>query len=200
MRAMCKLSIGMVLLAGGGLVAADEPKGPSGVAPSVALARAVAGDKEGVSLRIRVPNSMVVPVMVTVKVPVQVQKVVDGKTVVETREVERREMRTEQRFGGWREINVKVDGEEVFVHDLDGKKVPADKLPDLLAKEAPILLSSNGKVDHFYLQTTKEGTLVMVLPPQQFYGVPKFPQGVFPKKELAPAPPIKEPLPSPKKP
>lgn len=47
----------------------------------------------------------------------------------------------------------------------DGKPVPADKLPQLLAGETSVLLSNDGNmVDPYYLQIVRESTLVLVMP------------------------------------
>jgi hypothetical protein len=137
------------------------------------MARAIADDKVGVALRIRLPTTVTTPVTyaVTAKVARQVKKVVDGRTVVDTKyhDVNKMETRLLSRFGGWREINVGVDGFEVVVLDLNGKLVRGDRLLHLLAKEGPLLLSTSGRVDPFYLQTTKPGTLIAIVPPDLVY-------------------------------
>jgi hypothetical protein len=129
---------------------------------------------------------------VTVYVPVQ--KVVDGKTVIENVPQERTVMRAVQRAVGWRTLSVPVDGESVFVYDLKGKNVAPNGLAKLLDEETPVLLSTSGKVDPFYLKTTKAGTLIVVVPPERFYQVPKSlvppPRPALPvDKEKVPPPP-----------
>src|SRR5262249_2778550 len=118
MRPICTISGWMILLAAGSLWADDEPKGPSGQPPVLVLARAVADDKDGVTLRIRMPIMTAATVAETVNVPVQVETIVDGRKVVETRLVPQVRNRMVWRCSGWGESKVKVDGEVVFVHDL----------------------------------------------------------------------------------
>jgi RNA polymerase sigma factor (sigma-70 family) len=65
---------------------------------------------------------------------------------------------------------------ETPVFGMDGKRIDAKKLPELLKKEKPVLVSQDGKmVDAFHLQLIKEGTLIIVPPP-----VPRIPQPVPP--------------------
>jgi hypothetical protein len=60
----------------------------------------------------------------------------------------------------------------VKAYTVDGKAVPAARLAELLARERPVLIASNGrKVDPFHLQLYKEGTLVLVLPARVGSGV-----------------------------
>lgn len=55
-----------------------------------------------------------------------------------------------------------VDGIQAYT--TSGKRVAAKDLPNLLKKEQPVLISSDGeKVDPYYLEMIKEGTLVLVL-------------------------------------
>jgi RNA polymerase sigma factor (sigma-70 family) len=61
---------------------------------------------------------------------------------------------------------------ETPVYGMDGTRVDAKKLPELLKKEKPVLVSQDGKmVDAFHLQLIKDGTLIIVPPP-----VPRTPQ------------------------
>jgi RNA polymerase sigma factor (sigma-70 family) len=59
-----------------------------------------------------------------------------------------------------------IDDKDVEVYGTDGKKIDAKKWHDLLKKETPVLVSSDGrKVDPLHLRLIKEGTLILVLPP-----------------------------------
>ncbi len=54
------------------------------------------------------------------------------------------------------------------VLDLKGKKVDHRKLPELLKKATPVLVSTSGAFDPYYMQVVKEGTLFVILP-RKFY-------------------------------
>jgi hypothetical protein len=103
-----------------------------------------------------------------------VTKTVGGRTVVEMVPVQREVTVTVMKPKGWREVKLDAAAEGVSAHDTAGKPVAADKLPGLLAKETPVLVSGAGPVDPFHLLTAKEGTLVLVVPPQVVYP-PMFP-------------------------
>ena len=54
---------------------------------------------------------------------------------------------------------------DVEAFGTDGRRIPLKALAQLLRDERPVLLSANGrKVDPFYLQLIKEGTVILVLP------------------------------------
>src|SRR5205823_9975053 len=66
---------------------------------------------------------------------------------------------------------VELPAHVVAAYTVDGKPVAAAKLAELLAKERTVLIALDGKkVDPFYLQLYKEGTLVLV-PPGDLGGV-----------------------------
>src|SRR5579883_1154108 len=53
----------------------------------------------------------------------------------------------------------------VQAYTIDGKTIPTEKLTTLLAKEKTVLVSLDGKkVDPFYLELYKEGTILLVPP------------------------------------
>lgn len=53
----------------------------------------------------------------------------------------------------------------VEAYTTDGKAIPADELAKLLAKDRTVLVAMDGKkLDPFYLQLYKEGTIVLVPP------------------------------------
>jgi hypothetical protein len=77
----------------------------------------------------------------------QVQKVTETVTVPVTVMVQR-----------------KVDGENVEVYGVNGKKIEPEEVRKRAGKTLPVLVSSDGKpVDPFYLRLAREGTLVLVL-------------------------------------
>jgi hypothetical protein len=84
---------------------------------------------------------------------------------------------------------VELPAHAVEAYTVDGKAVPAGKLAELLARERTVLVAQNGqKVDPFYLQLYKEGTLVLV-PPADLEGMNAggFPvPGNFPPPEFLP--------------
>jgi RNA polymerase sigma factor (sigma-70 family) len=58
-----------------------------------------------------------------------------------------------------------LDPAKTSVYAMDGKRIDPEKLPDLLRKETPVLISTDGKMVHpFHLQLIKEGTLIVVKP------------------------------------
>lgn len=63
-----------------------------------------------------------------------------------------------------RMVQRKVDGDNVEVFGVDGKKIDADELRKLAGKTLPVLVSADGRpVDPFYLRLAHEKTLVLVL-------------------------------------
>jgi hypothetical protein len=80
----------------------------------------------------------------------------------------------------------KWKAQNVRVYRADGKEVNLKANRKLLDRATPVLLSADGKkVDQFYLQIMKEGTLVLV-PPRQEAGpipLPKLPMPLPPDKK-----------------
>jgi hypothetical protein len=155
---------------------AEEPKLPAiAIAPQTAHARAVTNDgKVTVTLKLLV----VAPTTAYRTVNEQTTRIVDGRKVVET--ASRKVPYTFMKGQGWREVKVDVAGKGVSITDAAGKAIAPDKLAKLLEKDTPVLVSANGPVDPFYLLTVKEGTPVIVVPPQILYP-PQRPQpGVSP--------------------
>ena len=65
---------------------------------------------------------------------------------------------------------VELPARTVEAFTADGKAIPAAKLAEMLAKERTVLVARDGKkVDPFYLQLYKEGTIVLV-PPAGLWG------------------------------
>ena len=60
---------------------------------------------------------------------------------------------------------MELAAKEVEAYNVDGKRISAETLASLLAKDRPVLLALDGKkVDPFQLQLYKEGTIVLVPP------------------------------------
>jgi hypothetical protein len=97
----------------------------------------------------------------------------------------------------------------VEAYTTDGKAISTETLANLLAKERTVLVALDGKkVDPFYLQLYKEGTIVLVPPantlnlggPQAYvmpFGGAYAPPPHMPEPERI-APPRPEPLPAPR--
>jgi hypothetical protein len=85
---------------------------------------------------------------------------------------------------------VELQADYVEAYTVDGKAIPAAKLVELLAKERTVLLSLDGKkIDPFYLELYKEGTIVLVPPAELWHTDVGFaPVGVAMPKEDLPAP------------
>jgi hypothetical protein len=142
----------LLIVAAGLLVGADrgkdkEPQLPKGQPPTLVLAKA---DREGLAIRqmVRVAEYRQEQRTRTVKQNGQDRQVPYQVTVLDQR-MEAREMRAGkfQAFG------------------TDGKPVDAKAAAGQLKGWTAVLLSADGKrVDPFYLQVIKEGTLVIVLP------------------------------------
>jgi hypothetical protein len=60
---------------------------------------------------------------------------------------------------------MELPAKDVEAYSVDGKKISAETLATLLAKDRPVLVATDGKkVDPFLLQLYKEGTIVLVPP------------------------------------
>jgi RNA polymerase sigma factor (sigma-70 family) len=67
----------------------------------------------------------------------------------------------------------RVDSKAVRVIGIDGKKIDPKRLPNLLAKETPVLTIAEGQaVEPLVLRLLKEDTLIIVLPTQAVYPTP----------------------------
>jgi hypothetical protein len=59
-----------------------------------------------------------------------------------------------------------LPAEFVEAYTTDGRLIPAEKLATMLEKERTVLVAVDGKkVDPFFLQLYKEGTIVLIPPP-----------------------------------
>jgi hypothetical protein len=107
-------------------------------------------------------------------------------------------------------MTAELPAKYVEAYTVDGKAISAEKLAPMLQKEHTVLVSMDGKkVDPFYLQLYKEGTIILV-PPANTFGMGGGPliapaQGnvtpeVFPppREERKPEPPRDEKKPEPK--
>ncbi len=155
------------------LAAAAEPPLPkSADQPILLMAKATKSDK-GVVLHVRLPELAPAARTVTRKVPVQVQKNVNGQIVTETQLQDVQQQTTVMQPVRWRTLDIPVDGKEVTAYDVKGKDVSADKVADQLKDEKPILAAAFGPVDPFYLQATKDDTLIVRIPAQRLFGQPQ---------------------------
>jgi hypothetical protein len=85
----------------------------------------------------------------------------------------------------------------VEAYTVDGKKIEADKLGEMLAKERTVLVAMDGKkVDPFLLQLYKDGTIVLV-PPANTLNAGQGGYGVVPYDGPVPVPPGPAPVPIP---
>lgn len=180
---------------------ADEPKLPkSAAAPSVVLASASEADGK-ITVKLRVIDSAPATEERTVTVYRTVSQFVDGKLVTKQVPVEEKMVVLVMKPSRWREVKVTLGDPGVEVQDLAGKEVSAKKLPDLLAKETPVLLSTTGAVDPFHLQLVKEGTLVVLVPAEKVMPVgvgivpPLGGPGTVPVPVSPPALPLPPPIP-----
>ena len=85
----------------------------------------------------------------------------------------------------------------VEAYTLDGKAIAPEKLATLLSKEKTVLVAMDGKkVDPFFLELYKEGTIVLV-PPANTINAGAGPYGVYGGYDLPPPPDAgPKPLPS----
>lgn len=166
------ISITLLTAFVGVAVAADPPLPKSADQPMLVTAKATKSDK-GVVLHVRLPEMAPGTKNTTVKVPVQVQKIVNGQVVVETQLQDQQRQITVMQPVRWRTVDVTIDGKEVAAYDLKGNEVTADKLAEQLKDEKPILASPSGPVDPYFLQTTKADTLVVKIPPQILFAPPQ---------------------------
>lgn len=177
------LSLTMTLICTS-IVAGDEPKNPgSPFAPSLAMAKASTADgKTTITLKQLVPVCVCEPRTVTESIT----RMVDGRPIVET--VAKTVMVTVCK-SEWRSQTVNVAGKGVSVHDTAGNPVTKANLASLLAKETAMLVSVNGPVDPYHLQTTKPNTLVIVIPPPVMVPQPAPVGNVIPRPSPMPPKP-----------
>jgi hypothetical protein len=113
-----------------------------------------------------------------------------------TREV--LEKRSEDRGGKKVEVEVRklvtetmvrqqtVDARGMQASEVGGKKIDPKKLPTLLAKQTPVLISSDGKpINPIYLKLFKKDTLILTFPRPAAPPAPPVP----PESEKKPPPP-----------
>jgi uncharacterized protein (TIGR03000 family) len=124
----------------------DTPDLPNRPPPTQVLARLRDGSID-----------MVVPVFVWVEkqVPYQVEK--DGKPTTQYRTVKVANLKLASR---------RVSLRDAKVIDTKGKVVSGETLARVLDRERAVLLTDQDKVDPFYLSTLKDGTLIVLAPPE----------------------------------
>lgn len=139
---------------------------PAPIAPAQPTLMTASATACGPALTLHIRTVQFAPVVVDIvhRVPVTETALVKGRIVERTRFIEERRQETMLRAAPGAIIDVPLDGVEVCVFDLNGKPVVPSRLKILLKKEKPVLVSFNGPVDPFFLQTTKPGTLIVQLP------------------------------------
>jgi hypothetical protein len=113
---------------------------------SVALATVVEDDAGKLQIRLLIPNMCPAKAKVTVEV--------DGK--------QQERVMTVMVPKGWLEMTLPLDDKKAQVLDIKGNPVGEKAVARKLAKTTPVLFASYDKPDPYYLQTTKEDTLIVV--------------------------------------
>jgi hypothetical protein len=185
-----------------GVARSEEPKLPANAnIPTVAIGSASEADGK-VTVRLRVYESTPTTEERTITVVRQVTVLVDGKPVIKEVPVTEKVAVVVMKPTRWREVKLSAADPGVEVRDLAGKLVPVKDLPKLLAKDSAILLSTSGPVDPFHLQLAKEGTLVVIVPPDKAGlapgGIAPVAPGAPPGRVVAPPPPPPPPVVPPK--
>lgn len=148
--------------------AADPPLPKSADLPLLLMAKATKSDK-GVVLHVRLLENAPATKTVTLKVPVEVQKVVNGKVVTETQVKDEQRQITVMTPAKWRTVEIPVDGNEVAAYDVKGQRLTPESLAERLADEKAILASPFGPIDPYFLQTTKDDTPIVKIPPERLF-------------------------------
>ena len=127
-------------------------------------------------VRMSKDGNLVQRVDVQVQVPREEEREINvqGRVVKENRIVLVTETRQEER-------TLAIKGVQVLA--VAGKRVDPVKLQEVLKNDTLVLFSADGKpVDPYYLALFKEGTLVLVLPPQPLRsGLPDVPPERLPR-------------------
>jgi hypothetical protein len=81
------------------------------------------------------------------------------------------------------EVTRNIEAKDIHAYNTEGKKLDAKDLANFLKKDTPVLVSADGKkVDPYYLQIIKEGTVVLVVPvPKTIIRPTPRPKDFFPK-------------------
>jgi hypothetical protein len=92
-------------------------------------------------------------------------------------------------------MTMELPAKAVEAYTTDGRTLPAEKLAELLAKDRPVLVATDGKkVDPFLLQLYKEGTILLVPPPNTInlgpVGQPSRLHGTGGYSDAPPPPPV----------
>lgn len=152
---------------------AEEPKVPKNlVLPTTHPAQAFTeGGKTTIVLKLfsTAPTS----VTKTITVNEAVSATVDGKQVIQIVPVEKKVVETVMAVVGWQKVSVTLGEGGVSAHDVAGKPIAAEELMRRLVKETNVLVSAAGPIDPYHLQTTKENTVVIVVPISVLSPVPK---------------------------
>ncbi len=159
----------VVLAAPGGALLGGEPAQPRGMAPQFLV---VGLDRDG--------NAVLKQTITGVRPETRTEQVKEGDRVV-TRSVP--VMVTFQA-----QNTIPLSNKKIEVYRADGKRVTAAEVARLITGDTPVLVSSDGKmVDAVYLRLVREGTLVVVAPPDLLNLPPVAPVPLPPAPAKVPA-------------
>ena len=152
-----------------GIAPAADPPLPKQIdQPMVLMAKASKTEK-GVVLHVRTFELAQATKTVTVKVPVTVQKVVNNQLVTETQFQDQQRQITINVPRAWRMVDIPVDGKDVAAYDVKGQTIAPDSLVDKLKEEKTILASPFGPIDPYFLQATKDDTVIVKIPSEKLF-------------------------------
>lgn len=159
-----RIAAGSLLLVFVHVSSAAEPEFKS-VAPPTLMMASSTGGPDGVWLHVRKTVFVPTPVEVRVETPVTLQEIVNGRIVERKSKVTETHITTMMKPTPHDVVVVPLTCSDVTIVDLAGKPIDPKRVPQMLKKETAVLVSFSGPVDPFHLQTTKPGTLVVLMPP-----------------------------------
>jgi hypothetical protein len=152
---------------------AQGPKLPANLNQPT-TASAIANTVNGkLNLTLKVVETVIAKETRTVTEYVPVKKTENGKEIIVAVPVTKQIEVTVAKPASWREVKLAPGAEGISVVDTAGKPVSAELLAKRLQKESPVLVSTSGPVDPFFLQTVKDDTLIFLVPAEIMYLVPK---------------------------
>lgn len=159
---MKRLALLTVITLAAPAVAADPPV-PTAAGPTVGYGQVVVKDDK-VVLALRQLDMVSTAEVRTVTEYQTVARNTPQGVVTEKVPVTRAITVTVLKPQGWRTIHLPLDAKGVSITDTAGEAIPDLKLAGLLAKETPVLVAVNDAPDKQYLQTTRPGTVIVVVP------------------------------------
>jgi hypothetical protein len=163
--------------------AAAEPDQPPAPAQPMVLMTSATSCCTGVALHIHTVQLVPGTQDLVIQTPVRETTLVNGRVIEQNRVVEERRQISVLKPTPGPVVEVPLEGTLVSVVDLKGKSVAPNRVAQVLKKDTAVLVSITGAVDPYFLQTTKPGTLVVLLPANLLY--PQSPPAI----ELIPQPP-----------